>query len=427
MGTMWTRSSRREVPAAFLDACADYLAGVDGSPPGPARTALTASLGALLRTPDFDVLLRAGADALEAGGHGADAPAADDTGGERETLLALRLSAAALDARPSSAGAWRLRARALDALGRNAGAVEAYRRFLALSDASAPAVSGAAHRVTVLEEQRRCLARATQMLASGPAADRECPYARAFAAAVRDEESAPRVRAAFTAHLSARMRAAGGADPAVAGLAALHGTYARLTVQGRMPDPLLGGTAPADAGDLRALVDGRRVCVVAGDPRAVVPDTLTDRYDLVVRCDAFRAGAAGRPGGDVRTDVHAVTVAAGAVPEARRHVPVLLRLVFSHDGDAWQQAVRRLVPGAQRYAGDVTLRSPLTDPALLGEDGWGPGTSTAFTVLRLLDFLGTAAAVDLIGHGLPEWLSKEEGAWVRAHAKDAEGMRMSLG
>ncbi|MZD55299.1 hypothetical protein GTX07_15865, partial [Streptomyces sp. SID5606] len=95
----------------------------------------------------------------------------------------------------------------------------------------------------------------------------------------------------------------------------------------------------------------------------------------------------------------------------------------------WRRAVRtRLVPGAQEHVGDASLRRPLGDPALLGEGGWEAATTTAFTVLRLLDFLDASPRLDLIGFTLPGRLRAREAEWVmdRATHVDDSKMRIAL-
>ncbi len=86
------------------------------------------------------------------------------------------------------------------------------------------------------------------------------------------------------------------------------------------------------------------------------------------------------------------------------------------------------MPGAQDHIGDASLRRPLTDPALLGEDGWGGRTTTAFTVLRLLHFLDAADRLDLVGFTPPGRLPPREQAWVTAHTahEDATELRTEL-
>lgn len=415
MGTLWARS--RDPMTGCAEACAGYLAGLEGTPDA-GRQRLAASLGALLGTRGFDALLHSGAAAL-------------DAEGDSEARLALHLADTALELRRKSKGAWRLRARALDALERRAEAAEAYERYLELSE-SGPAAYEVALHLATLKEKRACLAQAVAEIPDGTAAD--CPYARAFAQTVGGEGPEADIRRAFTAHVGARMRERGAADPDVRRLVTLYATYGRLADQPRISDPLLGDCAPLGIGELRGLVTGRRVCLVADAAEITAgPADMgarVDAYDLVVRCDAFRAGT---PGSGSRTDVHAVSppgggrgAGRGRVRHARWYEPVRVRLVFGESGDDWQRAVRELVPGAQRFAGDVALRRPLADPALLGEGGWGAGASTAFTVLRLLDFLDVSSAIDLFGYELPGQLRTEEREWVTAHAVSSGGMRTSL-
>ncbi|MCT2592966.1 hypothetical protein LHJ74_27980 [Streptomyces sp. N2-109] len=435
------RGRSRDPLAACVETCSGYLAGLgdtSGDTSGAARRGaavsdaarlrLAAALGTLLSTRTFDALLPAGDAALRAGG-------------PREADLALRLAGTALEMRDKSKGGWRLRARALEALERPVEAAEAYERYLGLSQG--PAAEEVALHMRTLREKRACLTEAAGLFPpdgpqprggpqqqGGPQEQSGCPHARAFAAAVHGEQQpATEIKAAFTAHLGARMRERGAGDPEVRRLARLYATYCRLVVQPRMADPLLGGTEPCGLGGLRALVAGRRVCVVANIAPSEGDSALAaavDAYDLVVRCDRYRTSRApGEPGTGMRTDVHAVgALADGTTP--RWHEPVSLRLVFAESADDWRGALRRLVPGAQHYAGDAALRHPIADPALIGESGWGARPTTGFTMARLLDFLDVSPAIDLIGYGPPGRLREKESEWVTAHATSADGVRTSL-
>ncbi|GAA3626327.1 hypothetical protein ACG5V6_27290 [Streptomyces chitinivorans] len=437
-------------------ACADRLAELtgpsagSGGRPEPGRTRLVAALAALIAAHTgttgrslgpaadeagkeaFDTLLRAGDAALDAA-FDAQTPPAGETAGRaaghtaadaRDLRLALLLSDTALTVRRNSRAAWLLRARALEGLGRRAEAAGAYERHLTLSEPGPGARAAAAHLVTLTERQK-CLTDALRLF---PADD--CSEARAFAGAAGGDLPAAEVRAAFTAYMDHRLRERGAADPAVRDLAALYAAYCRLDGRDRMPDPLLGGGPggagdgePLAVGDLRNAVAGRTVCLVANSPRLAehVPDAGIDAYDLVVRCDAFPLDV---PGAGERTDIHALSHRTTARLDHR----VGIRLVFGDPADEWLSAVRRLVPGAQRRVGDASLRHPVTDPALIGESAAGPGPTTAFTVLRLLDFLGVCPVVDLIGFGLPGpgRLRTAERAWVEARAEDSTRTRISL-
>lgn len=450
--------------------CTGYLAGLtagedaDGPPPsvgpGPARTALVAALGELLGTAPpprreavgtelFDTLLRVGERAVE-------------TGGERELLLAVELADKALALRAKSRAAWRLRAHALDALGRAGAATEAYERQLAL---------GSTHPETpvllaAVREKRECLVAAVRLFpqdtaagspagggagtepgragagagaadgghargaaapASGtatttavagatatptddtePAAPREPSAAgREFAEAVGAEAMPDAVREAFTAYVGEQVSRYGAGDPRVRELAGRYGAYCRILDQGRMADPLLAGARPVGVADFRAHVAGKTACVVVGPGRF---EEAGD-YELVVRCDDFRGGE--------RADVHAVAELASE----SWHRPAGVRLVFADPGETWREATRRAVPGAQDGLGDVSLRRPLQDPALLGDGGWGPETSAAFTVLRLLDHLDVSPRLDVHGVGR---LRPEERRWIVSRAKDRTKTRTAL-
>ncbi|MGK5531035.1 hypothetical protein [Streptomyces sp. URMC 129] len=374
---------QEELTARAVRGCADYLAGLRDE-------RLAAAIGALLTAgPDdaFDALLATGNRALEAGG-------------ERELRLALDLADTATALRARSQGAWRLRGLAAEALGRNEEAVAAYEQHLALrKDKGAAGGHDIERRLSVLTDIRDCLAEAGLADAFGrPAAE---------------------ARTAFAARVEARVAEHGAADPEARRLAARYASYRRMTAEGRMPDPLLGGAEPIGVAGFRHLIAGRTACVVAAGAE---PTAGLDPYDLVVRYDGASEG---------RTDVHAVTVR-GRDPwegPAWRH-PTGVRLVFGESADAWRKALRRrLVPGAQRHFGDATLRRPVRDPALLGESGPEDGGSTAFAVIRLLDFLDVSPRIDLFGLHRPGELRPEERAWVMAHARNVNcgtGTRIAL-
>ncbi|MFC8231217.1 hypothetical protein [Streptomyces sp. NPDC057287] len=406
----------RPAPTAALRLCGDYLEGLAaGGALGDARQArLVAAIGGLTTAcgtdedDPFDALLRTGRRALE-------------TGGEAEAWLALAVAVEATALRSRSKGAWRLRGGALDALGHRDEAVGAYERHLALQQNPSSA-EDIAHRIATLKDLRTCLDEAAGLL---PGED---------GARLRALHNAPaaQVRTDFAEAVRRRTAEGGGmADPDVRRLTALYAAHRRLLDRDRLVDPLLAGAEPVGVGALRRLVAGRSVCLVSGAPRIAdeerVPGSplaeLIDGYDLVVRCDTLPPTAP-------RTDLHAVTLR-GDTPWTGPawHRPTGTRLVFGDPLPHWRRSLRaRLVPGAQDGIGDASLRHPLDDPALLGEDGWGPRAGTAFTVLRLLDFLDAAGRLDLIGFGLPGQLQPREREWVTARAthEDETEMRTAL-
>lgn len=399
---MRTKWPFRAEPAAPLDdcarRCAAYLAEFDPRPDA-ARHRLVTALGTLLtaqaeqdrRTGSsapagralFDALLAAGNRAVEAGG-----PA--------ELDLALDLADAGLAVRRNSRGAWRLRALALEGLGRSADAAEAAARYAELAEGD-PAAALLPQRV---EAARERLAEAVGLL---PA---DTDEARAFAAAVREQQPPRQVRAAFTAHVGAALRDPGPADPRARRLAELYAEHCRLLDQPPLADPLLGGFTPLGVWDLRNRIAGRPACVVHG--RA--PAGSLDDYGIVVRCDGFRAGE--------RADVHVHTAGTTA---GRQH-PVPVRIVFGDPAEHWLRAVRQAVPGAQQHLGDESLRRPLTDPALLGEERTTSAT-TLFTALRLLDFLDVSPRLDLFGFAA---LRPAERDWVTSRATHSTETRTAL-
>lgn len=230
---------------------------------------------------------------------------------------------------------------------------------------------------------------------------------REFAEAVGAEAMPDAVREAFTVYVGEQLSRYGAGDARVRELAELYGAYCRILDQGRMADPRLADARPVGVADFRGHVAGKAACVVVGPGRF----EEADDYELVVRCDDFRGGE--------RADVHAVAdLAAGSW-----HRPAGVRLVFADPGETWREAIRRAVPGAQDGLGDVSLRRPLQDPALLGDGGWGPETSAAFTVLRLLDHLDVSPRLDVHGVGR---LRPEERRWVVSRAKDRTKTRTAL-
>ncbi|MET7370150.1 hypothetical protein ABZS61_30615 [Streptomyces sp. NPDC005566] len=412
----------QQVPAApaVLRLCGDHLAALaaSGAMDDARKTRLVASIGTLTTACSpgadgmFDALLRTGQHALEAGG-------------DAQARFALGIAVEATGMRDRSKGAWRLRGRALDALGRTEEAEQAYERHLTLQQelSSSPDI---ARRLATLRDLRRCLDDAAGLLPDGEDAAR--------LRALRDAPAAE-AGAGFADVVRQRTAGRGMSDPAVRKPAGAYAAHRRLLDRDRMADPLLGGTEPIGVPALRRLVEGRSVCVVAGAPRVLEEERsagsplgkLIDGYDLVVRCDAPPTG--GDSSALVRTDLHALTL--------RGHTPwsgpgwdrrAATRLVFGDRLADWRRALRaRLVPDAQDHIGDASLRRPLSDPALMGEDGWGPRTTTAFTVLRLLDFLD-ADRLDLIGFGLPGQLLPREHAWVTARAthEDETDLRTQL-
>ncbi|RBM07339.1 tetratricopeptide repeat protein [Streptomyces sp. PT12] len=405
---------QEELLAAAVRAAADYLAGLDGRPEAR-RVRLAAAIGTLTTArpassaETFDALLAAGNRAFEAGEPG---------GGAAELGLALTLADTAVELRGRSKGAWRLRGLVLEALGRHGDAIEAYDRHLDLRQSYTESQDIVLRR-DILDETRSCLDEAARLFPGAPTA-----------LATPEGHTPAELRTAFADQVKARLAhldahgATRAPDPATRRLIQLYATYRRLTAEGRVPDPLVGDAAPLGAGPFRNMIAGKAVCLVAsadalgalGPGAGAGLGAEIDAYDVVIRCDSYRVDA---PTTGERTDVHAVTLRGPTPwegPRWTREVPT--RLVFGDPADAWRRSLRkRLAPGAQRHIGDASLRRPLHDPALVGDGDWPRGGSTAFTVLRLLDFLDVNPRIDLIGLVGTGQLRPEENEWVTAHAR----------
>ncbi|MET9444797.1 hypothetical protein [Streptomyces sp. NPDC006610] len=403
-------AARLDLFARSVRVCGEYLTA-RGDRPTSRQTRLTQAIGAFATSLDspsadpFDALLQVGERALEAGGDGS-------------LDLALNVAETSTRIRERSKGAWRLRGLALDGLGRGDEAMECYERYLTLLQGGSPAEE-VARRMDTLRRRRACLEEAVALFPGAAAALRELIAGPASTTAA--------VEAEFAAYVRARVAEHGPGDPGVRRLLELYGSYRRLVERAGMPDPLLGGGTPIGVTGLRGLLAGRSVVVVSG-AQEIAASTLgadIDGYDVVVRCDSFRL----RPEGTgERTDVHAVTLRGDAPWEGPGWSQQAgVRLVFGDPAAAWRRAARqRLVPGAQHHVGDASLRRPLTDPALLGETGWEPATSTAFTVLRLLDFLDVTPRLDLIGFDRPGRLRPKEAEWVRERAQHVDDSKMRI-
>ncbi|MZG02781.1 tetratricopeptide repeat protein [Streptomyces sp. SID5614] len=416
---------------AALRHCGDHLAALAASGPltDARRTRLIASIGALTTacsTPGadaFDALLRTGQQAL-------------DNGGDAGARLALALADEATALRARSKGAWRLRGNALDALGRSEEAVTAYERHLALQQNTA-ASRDVERRIATLRAAGDRIDEALALVGGVSEGGEGAIGAGVAAGAVglsRHLHAADAL-AAFTELVRLRTAERGAADPAVRRLAALYAEHRRLADRDPMADPLLGGAEPIGVPGLRRFLAGRTVCLVADTPHTAEqeqasgssPGALIGGYDLVVRCDAVRHAAP-----TARTDLHAVTLRGDSPWKGPRwDRRATARLVFGDPLPHWRLALRsRLVPGAQDRIGDATLRRPLHDPALLAEAAAHADepASTAFTVLRLLDFLGTPARVDLIGFEGPAALPPREREWIGARTgrTDDTAVRITL-
>jgi hypothetical protein len=376
--------------------------------------------------------------------------------------VSLRIADTVLAARSNSRAAWRLRARALEELGDLAGAIQAHEAYLSRIDSD---TVGAGQTVTQLRHRLV----ATQELADALAADRAAGPAvvaddveELWDAGIRLERggdwaaakaqyvtathrlvtngAAPAVIASAVDRLAAKTAhheydRIGASLPMLASLA----TYGRSAETSLMAPDLAAGLDVIGIGDFRNLVAGRSVCLVANSERVAKGrhGDRIDGYDLVVR---FNSYAIDPPATGRRTDIHATI----HLHDFNWDQKVSIRLVLSGSATAWQRSLKqKLVPGAQDYLGDGTLRWPVRDARFV-DDQEIPGIPTSgFNVLRLLDFLDVNPVIDLIGFdfyetgpyrlkaamGLavsPMHSYQYEKEWVLSRARSRDEMRISL-
>lgn len=385
-----------------------------------------------------------------------------DVRGADELRLATRITETIFGVRKQSRAGWRLRARLMDALGDDAATIAAYERFLALTPNDDLNIAG---RITKLQESGERLAETLELLqheapgarefqgvpdtelwaeglALKEAGDWERAEPRLVAALVsmtEQDRPATSVRAALTDYVNLRLERDRGPAGGSARLLGLYADDRRLRELDPIPDPGLTGTEMLALSDFRNLIAGKTICLVANSQR-VGTSTMgqeIDAYDLVVRFNSYRIEA---PATGTKTDIHATI----HLHNYNWDKKVETRLVFSGSHHQWRNSVRRrLVPGAQRYVGDRTLRWPVREIGRVGEDVMPSIPTSGFNMLWLLDFLDVSPKIDLIGfdfydsgaYRLQEAMKlpiatahgySDEKEWVMARAQEVTEMRISL-
>ncbi|PAZ10755.1 hypothetical protein CLM62_39255 [Streptomyces sp. SA15] len=384
-----------------------------------------------------------------------------ECGYDDELNLALVISDTVLAQRKNSRAGWRLRARLLETLGEEAEALEAYERYLALTDSDG---FGVRARIAGLraagEKERELLALLGRQcprahdFARGPATD---VWAEGLAAhAVGDwTEAEPRLVGALLALaadnapvndrqelLSQYLDLRTTEDqnlPALTEAVALYAEQRRNRMRGPVTDPTIGGVQWITLGEFRNQIAGKSICLIANSGRvgASSMGSEIDAYDLVVRFNSYKIDP--KHTGS-RTDIHATIHKHGFNWDQR----VTSRLVFGGVSGDWKYSLRnRLVPGAQTYLGDESLRWPVRNIGKLGTDVWSGIPTTGFNMLYLLDFLDVSPTLDLIGFdfyesgayrvqeamklaitSVHEYTSEKE--WVMQRAQSVTDMRISL-
>ncbi|WP_431962844.1 hypothetical protein [Actinacidiphila sp. bgisy160] len=397
----------------------------------------------------FDALLEVGNKAV-------------DVRGADELRLATRITETVLGVRKQSRAGWRLRARLMDALGDDAATVAAYERFLALTPKDDLNIAG---RITRLRQSGERLAETldllqretpgagefkgvpeTELWAEGlalkDAGDWERAESRLVAALVsmaEQERPATSVRAALTDYVDLRLERDRGRLAGSTRLLRMYADDRRLRDLDPIPDPGLTGSEMVGLSDFRNLIAGKTICLVANSQR-VGTGTMgreIDSYDLVVRFNSYRIEA---PATGTRTDIHATI----HMHDFNWDKKVETRLVFGGIHHQWRNSLRRrLVPGAQRYVGDRTLRWPVREIGRIDEKAMPSIPTSGFNMLWLLDFLDVNPKIDLIGfdfydtgaYRLQEAMKlpiaaahgyADEKDWVMARAQDVTEMRISL-
>lgn len=353
----------------------------------------------------LDALVEAGEAAVAAGRDG--------------HRLALTITETVLPLRAGSRPAWRLRARALEALGDTEAALAAYDRCVDLAGHDGHARTRAAALRAALPEQR------------------------ALAALLPGADGTPgnvlTLETAALRHIDEQLATPEGDSAALAQVIARYADQRRLRLRAPIPDPTYGGTGWLDLGGLRNQIAGRSICLVANS-RTVKDSSLghlIDSYDLVVRFTSYVIEPAST---GTRTDLHVT----GHRKVFNWDRPATTRLVLGDSAAAWRTDVRaRLVPGAQRYTGEESLRAPVRGIGRLGTDIWPHPPTCSFEAMWLIDFLDVTPRLDLIGfdfhrtppYRLPDAMAipvasaeadTRQKAWVMERATNVAGPVISL-
>ncbi|NGO80460.1 hypothetical protein G6045_33105 [Streptomyces sp. YC504] len=381
-----------------------------------------------------------------------------------ELGLAEVIADTVLEHRSSSRAGWRLRGRVLEAQGRPTEAVEAYERHLELTKEDGygvrARVDGMRAATGARTELLALLARTVpdaERFGAGPATD---TWADGLAA--HDAGDPAGARARMVGAILAMDRA-GSPDHEVQealshylGLTtgprtspttdqleaiALYANARRNRMRGPVPDPLFGGVQWLSLGEFRNRIAGKSVCLIANSGRMAESrlGAEIEAYDLVVRFNSYRID---RKHTGERTDIH--TTVHKHFYNWDQHVET--RLVFSGISADWKHSVRnKLIPGAQSYVNDESLRWPVRNLGGKAAAELPPIPTSGFNMLWLLDFLDVSPAIDLIGfdfyesgaYRTPEAMKLaiahvheygSEKAWVmeRARSVSGDGMRISL-
>jgi tetratricopeptide (TPR) repeat protein len=384
-----------------------------------------------------------------------------ECGYDDELDLALVISDTVLAQRKNSRAGWRLRARLLEALGEETEAVEAYEKYLALTDDDGFGVRARIAGLRVAADKERELLAllkrqnpraeeftrraATDVWAEGLAAHAVGDWTEAEprlvgALLTLAAEGAPVADRQELLSQYLDLRTTESTDLAsLTEALALYAEQRRNRMRGPVADPTVGGVQWISLGEFRNQIAGKSICLIANSGRvgASSMGAEIDAYDLVVRFNSYRIDP--KHTGS-RTDIHATIHKHGFNWDQQ----VITRLVFGGISGDWKYSLRnRLVPGAQTFLGDESLRWPVRNIGKLGTDVWSGIPTTGFNMLYLLDFLDVSPTLDLIGFdfyesgayrvqeamklaitSVHEYTSEK--AWVMQRAQSVTDLRISL-
>lgn len=452
VGSLDTR--RTALAEALRQLLALVAAGEDQPSPAPSGAGSLLRRGAKvvgggMSNKMLDALLAVGNKAL-------------DCGYDDELNLTLLISDTVLTQRKNSRAGWRLRGRLLEAIGRPAAAADAFERYLELTTEDGYGVrarlagikaanTARAELLTVLagavpDSARFAGGPATDMWAEGLAAHALGDWTGAQARLVgallaMDNAEVPEqeIQEAIGQYLDLSTELHTRPTPELIQVIALYAAARRNRMRGPVPDPMFGGVQWLSLGEFRNRIAGKSICLIANSGKVGESSmgSQIDDYDLVVRFNSYRIDPAHT---GKRTDIH-VTIHKHAFNWDK---PVDIRLVFGGNSPDWKYSVRnKLVPGAQTYVGDESLRWPVRNIGALTTEQFAAIPTSGFNMLWLLDYLDVSPTLDLIGfdfyesgaYRIPEAMKLaitnvheygSEKAWVMERAQSVSGMRISL-
>ncbi|MFI9612985.1 glycosyltransferase family 29 protein [Streptomyces sp. NPDC052023] len=385
-----------------------------------------------------------------------------DCGYDDELNLALLITDTVLSQRKNSRAGWRLRGRLLEAMGRPAAAVDAFERYLGLTQEDGFGVRAKVAGLRTAQEKRGELLAllkrtvpdaaayaagpATDVWAEGLAAHAAGDWERAQAQLVgalvaldRTEAPEQEFQEALSHYLDLSTGVHHRPSPELTEAIGLFAEQRRNRMRGPLEDPTFGGLQWISLGEFRNRIAGKSIALIANSGKVGESGkgTEIDAYDLVVRFNSYKIDAANT---GKRTDIHVTIHKHGFNWDQQ----VDTRLVFGGISGDWKYSLRnRLVPGAQKYLGDESLRWPVRNIGKWGTDRWPSIPTSGFNMLWLLDFLDVSPAIDLIGFdfyesgayridaamkmpitSVHEYTSEK--AWVMERAQSVSGMRISL-